>query len=157
MKFQTAISAVILGTVLLFSAKNPAAKEKKEPVEVIFTLKSAEIAPKKENKKSWDLSFGKWSKPDVYVIISTGKTTILKSEVAKNTLTPHWKISKIVKISPKDIIEIQVWDKDIKKDDLVGKKLITLSELVKAKELSFGQVKKLILQVEFVKIKLPKK
>jgi len=73
---------------------------------------SIDVKPTKANGKSWDISGGA---PDIYVRVD-GKKMALKKECRNS-----YRCENITFVSNKEKFYIEVYDKDIASDDLVGK------------------------------------
>jgi len=73
---------------------------------------SIDVKPTKANGKSWDISGGA---PDIYVRVD-GKKMALKKECRDS-----YRCENITFVSNKEKFYIEVYDKDIASDDLVGK------------------------------------
>jgi pimeloyl-ACP methyl ester carboxylesterase len=100
---------------------------------VVLVVKSATIAATKANGAPWDFPLvGRKSLPDPYVKlwvydkdgahVDYGETT-----VAWDTLSPVWN-KDIAKVKAGQRIKVELWDKDLKYDDLIGRQTFTLTE-----------------------------
>ncbi len=107
-------------------------------------VKSAKIASKKSDGRSWDFAFGK-PDPRVEGGLRTGddEVTGLKSSPTKdNTHTPYWNF-KVAEASLGDQVLIQVVDVDVSRHDMAGRYTLTITkDLIKkgGDTVFFGQV-----------------
>jgi hypothetical protein len=115
-----------------------------------LVVKSGTIAKTKADGKAWDVGVGKTAWPDPYVKIwvyepdgglaDSGETTVIW-----DTFTPAWN-QEVATVTAGCKVKLEVWDKDVKYDDLIGKHefKITADMLTKGElSLKFGQVEKL--------------
>lgn len=58
--------------------------------------------------------------PDPFVVIRFGNGTTLRTQSKPNTILPRWGEAERVRLSPQETIEIHVWDKDLRRNDLIG-------------------------------------
>lgn len=66
---------------------------------------------------------------DPYFILYSNGTEIYRSEVIMDNLNPVWKRCKLPKIMLNDPFKIEVWDKDLNKDDFIGDCSVDPAEL----------------------------
>ncbi|BBM84623.1 hypothetical protein [Candidatus Uabimicrobium amorphum] len=133
------------------------AKVKKEDVPSVKSLKlhKATFKGRKNNNRRWDIGWKKGVLPDSFVTISVAEngTWVKKftSQVMKNNLRPIWEIDTQIQVSPKMKIQIEVYDKDLKKHDIIGSHTFTVDEKVFAQqelEFSFAGVEKISFSLE---------
>lgn len=120
-------------------------------------VESAKIKKTKASGKAWDAANGP---PDPYVIatllaadgkdrIATGKTAM-----KKDTVNPQWQ-ERVLSVNVGDVVELEVWDKDVSSDDLIGKDQLTITKAMAEKgkvSRSFGQVEELRLTLRVRKV-----
>lgn len=99
--------------------------------------------------------------PDPYVKVQISTGHAFRTQVIKDTITPKWNSSELTSLSPTSKISLEVWDKDISRDDLIGrlKPRFVPSTYLKnggTWRLRFGQVYELTLMVVPVKQKVVK-
>ncbi len=115
---------------------------------VVLVAKSATIAPTKANGAAWDFPLiGKKSMPDPYVkawVYDKGaQTDYGETAVAWDTLTPVWN-KDLVTVKAGQRLLIEVWDKDLKYDELIGRHRFNLTEKMIDKgwfDFTFDQVR----------------
>ncbi|MBI3822697.1 MAG: alpha/beta hydrolase [Planctomycetes bacterium] len=138
----------IVAAVALFTSQAVA-----DPV--VLVVKSATILPTKANGAAWDFPLvGTKALPDPYVKAWVYDSTGAQADYGEtgirwDTLGPIWN-EDIVKAKAGQKIKIEVWDKDLKYDDLIGARSVTLTQGLIDKGsfiLQFGQVKFLRLAV----------
>lgn len=116
----------------------------------LLVVKSATIAKTKADGKPWDIGVGKKAWPDPYVKIwvydaDGGLADSGETSTIWDTFTPTWN-QDAATVSEGCKIRLEVWDKDVKNDDLIGKHEFKLTaDTIKKGDLTlrFGQVEKL--------------
>jgi pimeloyl-ACP methyl ester carboxylesterase len=116
----------------------------------LLVVKAATIAKTKADGKAWDIGVGKKAWPDPYVKIwvydaDGGLADSGETSTMWDTFTPAWN-QDAATVAEGCKIRVEVWDKDLKNDDLIGKHEFKLtSDMIKKGELTlkFGQVEKL--------------
>jgi pimeloyl-ACP methyl ester carboxylesterase len=116
----------------------------------LLVVQSATIAKTKADGKPWDLGVGKKAWPDPYVKIwvydaDGGLSDSGETATIWDTFTPAWN-HEAATVTEGCKIRLEVWDKDLKYDDLIGKYEFKLTaDTIKHGELTlkFGQVEKL--------------
>ena len=130
---------------------------------VVLVAKSAAIAPTKANGMPWDFPlWGRKALPDPYVKLwvydkDGAHADYGETPVDWDTLTPVWNMD-IAKIKAGQKIWIEVWDKDFKYDDLIGRHTVLITDGMIERgtlQLSFDQVHDLRFELRVeVKVKL---
>ena len=110
-------------------------------------LKSAVYKQRKANNKKWDFGFGKAQKPDSFIVVSLWKdhnwVQKYKSGVSKNNFEPSWNIDTQLDVVSGDKIKLEIFDKDLRKNDTMGTHTLTIdSSQVQEVNLSFDSVEK---------------
>jgi pimeloyl-ACP methyl ester carboxylesterase len=99
---------------------------------IVLVAKSATIKATKANGMPWDFPLvGKKSLPDPYVKLwvydkDGAHVDYGESGIVWDTLYPEWN-REIAKVKAGQKIKVEVWDKDLKYDDLIGAKTFTLT------------------------------
>jgi hypothetical protein len=107
-----------------------------------LVLKDVKVKDKNKDGNSWDINDGK---PDIHVRITNRTNTSLKpfsSEVRDDTYTATYNQAAMLVIA-KQTLEIEVLDKDVAADDVIGRTTIEITEDMLKRgntELTFGQV-----------------
>lgn len=100
-----------------------------------------------------------WSKMDPYVKIMIGTQTEKSKTCSGGGKFPSWTDSMSFRRSAEDIINVEVWDKDTFKDDLVGQGALAFSTVFKDNNKFNGWVDltykgkaagKILLDVQFI-------
>ncbi|KAI5091277.1 hypothetical protein C0J45_18483 [Silurus meridionalis] len=60
------------------------------------------------------------NRPDPYVKVSCGGQSVSKTEVIKGTHNPTWDTSFFIHCIKGASLKMEIWDKDLKTDDLLG-------------------------------------
>jgi pimeloyl-ACP methyl ester carboxylesterase len=100
---------------------------------VDLIVKSATIAPRKATGRAWDFPLvGKKALPDPYVKLwvydkDGAHVDYGETAVAWDTLSPVWN-KDIAQVKAGQRIKVEVWDKDLKYDDLIGRQSFTLTK-----------------------------
>jgi hypothetical protein len=106
---------------------------------------SAQIAEKKADGRNWDLIP---RAPDPFIKLFIGGELVFQTSVQIDTYTPFWNEKATISHKKGVSIRIEVWDKDAMVNDLIG----TWEDRdLPGEELSFGQVRVLILSLNPVK------
>ena len=59
--------------------------------------------------------------PDVYAVVRVDGAVVARTAFVPNSITPAWSgPSAIVSVTPRSVIEITFWDKDLEVDDQIG-------------------------------------
>ena len=124
---------------------------------VIVTVKSGTIAPTKANGRAWDAGWGQVALPDPYVKLwvfdkDGAQVDYGETWYIRNTLTTVWN-KDIARAKVGQTIKIEVWDKDLKYDDLIGRYTFALTKEMANKGqvgLRFEQVHDLQLELRWV-------
>jgi hypothetical protein len=148
---------------------------------VRVAIESAEVATLKHDGRPWDgpggprvpvgelpdffaLDIGKqleWlvqagsapTPPDVFVRLLADGQPLLDTDACKS-FDPRWEVAsqRRVNLIPASPLQIQVWDRDVLFDDLIGEITISLPEeggpIGRWEVRPFGQVRKLFLHIE---------
>src|SRR5947209_6560312 len=117
----------------------------------LLVMKSGTIADTKADGRAWDLGFGKKAWPDPYVRVRVhdkdgAQVDFGETFVVYDTFTPVWN-KEVATVRAGQRVHVEVWDKDLKYDDLIGRHEFVLTEELLAKRtftLQFGQVKALL-------------
>ena len=124
-------------------------------------LENAAIFKYKGNSKRWDLGI-KRSLPDPFVVIEhwrQGKRQkVFTSKIVKNSLSPKWDADTGLTLMRADRLIITVYDKDLRKDDLIGSTQLTIvAEHFKAPAifLCFGQLTSLRFKLKAIETNRP--
>jgi pimeloyl-ACP methyl ester carboxylesterase len=137
--------AVVLGFLVALCSAGSARADA-----FLLVVKSAIIAKTKADGKAWDIGVGKKAWPDPYVKIwvydaEGGLADSGETATIWDTFTPAWN-HEAATVTEGCKIKLEVWDKDLKYDDLIGKHEFKLTaDTIKNGELTlkFGQVEKL--------------
>ena len=114
----------------------------------LLVVKSGTIAKTKPDGKAWDVGFGTmkaWPDPYVKVWVYNAEGDLAdqgETAVIWDTFTPVWN-QEVATVKAGWKIKLEAWDKDAKRDDLIGKHEFQLTEAtIKKGELTlqFGQV-----------------
>lgn len=122
------------------------------PQNFVLVAKSAEIAPGTVSGWNWD--FFLFAYPEPFVKVHVFQADGLQVDYGESgyqcsTCAPAWN-RELATVAPGDRIRIEVWDKDFRYDDLIGKcDFVLTPELIRqgALALQFGQVRRLELEV----------
>jgi hypothetical protein len=118
----------------------------------VLVVRSGTVADRKECGWCWDVFRGS---PDPYVKVSvyekkSGELVDYgETDVADDTYTPVWH-RQIARVQEGDRVVIEVWDKDLKFDDLIGRHEFTLTRsqmTCRQFRVAFDQVEELYLEV----------
>lgn len=125
----------------------------------VYKVRVAEYSVKeqKESGKTWDRGLGKATRPDVFVALKIGDTT-LKSPVQSNSfLASFFNVSGVFTIKKGNSVSLKVFDKDIslfgKSQEKIGETAYTdVCSLISSNGMfvskPFGQVEKVVLIFE---------
>src|SRR5438094_9552715 len=91
----------------------------------LLVIKSARIAKTKKDGRAWDAGIGKVSYPDPYVKVQVydadgGLADGGETAFIKDTFTPVWN-QEVATVQAGWKVKFEVWDKDLKFDDEIGK------------------------------------
>ncbi|WP_372367554.1 hypothetical protein [Candidatus Uabimicrobium sp. HlEnr_7] len=142
--------------------KAPELQAKKEELSTVKTLKlrKATFKERKNNNRRWDIGWKKGVLPDSFVVISIEEngTWVKKftSQVMKNNLRPIWEIDTTIQLRPEMKLQIEVYDKDLKKHDTIGTHTLTIDDKIFSQqelEFSFAGVEKIYFSLQTEKEK----
>jgi hypothetical protein len=63
--------------------------------------------------------------PDAFVTIKLSTGQVIKTHRVKNTIVPQWGTTETVQLDSQTHIQFYVWDKDLREDDPIGRKVVT--------------------------------
>jgi Ca2+-dependent lipid-binding protein len=108
-----------------------------------MTIKSAYITQKKSDGTPWDAAPPRLA-PDPFVKVYVDNQEIYDTSVIKDTTSPNWNESFSFSYEYGQNIKIEVWDKDLWDDDLIGNWHGTS---LPDEELRFGNVRVLYITI----------
>ncbi|WP_372370529.1 C2 domain-containing protein [Candidatus Uabimicrobium sp. HlEnr_7] len=118
-----------------------------EQVFYFVNITSARIFPKKSSGKKWDFAWGQAGKPDVFVVVKQfAHKELFTTPVIKNSLQPVWNYKTPMRVQKGEVLLINVYDEDSRKNDEIGSVLMTVKENYienKSCEIQFNSVDKL--------------
>ncbi|BBM82456.1 hypothetical protein [Candidatus Uabimicrobium amorphum] len=115
----------------------------------LIHVTSAKIFIQKTNGKKWDFGWGKTTAPDSYATIKEfGSEKEYTTSIVRNSLQPKWNYATPIVAKKGQVLVINVYDDDSRKNDEIGTIMITIkeSDIKKGfRDIQFNSVEKLTL------------
>lgn len=119
---------------------------KETPRKAVLAIKDLKVLPTKANGKAWDVFGGL---PDLKIVVRNNSSgQVFSSPKRMDTLHATFNADAF-QIVEGDVVSLEVWDCDVKCDDLVGNSSFTVTrELLEQRHLSlaFAQVQAVVLE-----------